>query len=177
MPSPSDKVVVKCHSQRTVSLLQYIRKLRLGKLDDDGKPVAGSVPDESAVHAALTATIKETRAEFFGFVPKFTALLERLLDERGQVLLQSNQDLPDVVFPARSYVICSENLPAEGMARHEVVKLVEQYDQLIQLLERCRLAGAVNTDNYHSLVRRLDGSERNAFRRLRARVNSSLCGS
>jgi len=108
-------------------------------------------------------------------VSSYKSLLEHLLSEREQVLLQNNQDLPEIVFPERTYILCSKKFPVEGMARPEAVELIEQFDLLIQLLEKCRLTGAVKMGNYHSLGRRLDGSERNAFRRLRAKVNSALC--
>lgn len=174
MPSQTEKVSVICHSQRTISLIQHISTLAIGVPANAAEHPSESAPSEAVVHSSLETAIQNVAPGFFGFIPKYEALLGHLLDDRIKALEELHQSPSKVFFPVRKYIICSKELPPQGMARPETVPFIESFDSLIQLLERCRLAGAITTGNYHSLIRRLDGSARNAFRRLRARTDALI---
>lgn len=143
--------VIECRSRRTLRLVRYLAGQSLTDKN-------GCEPNNEVIKRALDAY----GGRFFSFLDTHEALLDRLLSEATPV---------NAAFSGEYRCTLGESAFGPiGMARPEFADLFLQFDRLEQKLEQCRLSDAISIENYHGLVRKLDGSMYNAFRRLKSKI-------
>lgn len=190
MTEPAKPLVrtVRITSPRTLTLITVMRHTneKIGRMIEELSAQGHDVPVTPAdVEALMKSVYAEKKDELFGFLKKKADYYEPIAED-GEARWERVYDKPEAVFgdddpddPAKLRRLCVATrrvtVETDGIFCDPICEIIAAFDRVINLLEICRITGAMDIYQYHFHVRALDGSTYHALRRFRNKIRERLC--